>query len=66
MRDQQLFIDGDWVAGVDTFEVRDPFDQALVGRVAVASPEQASEAVSAAKAAMLAGWPAAERADVLL
>jgi acyl-CoA reductase-like NAD-dependent aldehyde dehydrogenase len=66
MRDQQLFLDGAWVAGVDTFEVRDPYDQTLVGRVAVASPDQASEAVAAAKAAMLAGWPAAERADLLL
>jgi acyl-CoA reductase-like NAD-dependent aldehyde dehydrogenase len=66
MRDQQLFLDGAWVAGVDTSEVRDPYDQTLVGRVAVASPEQAAEAVVAAKAAMLTGWPAAERADVLL
>jgi acyl-CoA reductase-like NAD-dependent aldehyde dehydrogenase len=66
MRDQQLFLDGVWVDGVDTFEVRDPYDQTLVGRVAVASPEQASEAVAAAKTAMLGVWPAAERADLLL
>ena len=58
MRDQKLFINGAWVAGVDTFEVHDPFDQTLVGTVAVASPEQAAEAVTAAKDAMLAGWPA--------
>ena len=58
MRDQKLFIDGAWVDGVDTFEVHDPFDQTLVGTVAVASAEQAAEAVTAAKAAMLAGWPA--------
>ncbi len=66
MRDQQLFINGDWVAGTDTFEVRDPFDAALVGTVAVASADQAAEAVTAAKAAMLAGWPPAQRADLLL
>ena len=66
MRDQQLFLNGRWVPGVDTFEVRDPFDQSLVGTVAVASPEQAAEAVSAARAAMLLDWPAASRADVLL
>jgi acyl-CoA reductase-like NAD-dependent aldehyde dehydrogenase len=66
MRDQQLFLNGRWVPGVDTFEVRDPFDQSLVGTVAVASPEQAAEAVSAARAAMLLDWPPASRADVLL
>ena len=66
MRDQKLFIDGRWVDGVDTFAVHDPFDQSQVGTVAVASPEQAAEAVTAAKAAMLAGWPASARADLLL
>src|SRR6476660_4020397 len=66
MREQPLLINGHWVSGVDTFEVHDPFDQALVGTVAVASPEQAAEAVSAARGAMLLDWPAASRADVLL
>ena len=66
VREQLLFLNGRWVAGVDTFEVRDPYDDDLVGRVAVASPEQAVEAVSAARNAMLAGWPAAARADLLL
>ena len=66
MRDQQLFLNGRWVDGVDTFEVRDPYDDALVGRVAVASPAQAVEAVTSAKNAMLTGWPAAQRADLLL
>ena len=66
MRDQKLFIDGQWVDGVDTFEVHDPYDQSLVGTVAVASPDQAAGAVTAAKSAMLTGWPAAARADVLL
>jgi acyl-CoA reductase-like NAD-dependent aldehyde dehydrogenase len=66
MREQSLLINGRWVSGVDTFEVRDPFDQSLVGTAAVASPEQAAEAVSAARGAMLLDWPAASRADVLL
>jgi acyl-CoA reductase-like NAD-dependent aldehyde dehydrogenase len=66
MREQSLLINGRWVSGVDTFEVRDPFDQTLVGMVAVASPDQAAEAVSAARDAMLLDWPAASRADVLL
>ena len=66
MRDQKLLIDGRWVDGVDTFAVHDPFDQSQVGTVAVASPEQAAEAVTAAKGAMLAGWPASARADLLL
>jgi acyl-CoA reductase-like NAD-dependent aldehyde dehydrogenase len=66
MREQQLFLNGGWVEGVDTFEVRDPFDSSLVGTVAVASPVQATEAVDAAKAAMVTGWQPSERADVLL
>src|SRR5688572_2043213 len=66
MREQNLFINGAWAAGVDTFEVHDPFDQTLVGTVAVASADQAAEAVTAAKNAMLAGWPPAQRADLLL
>ena len=66
MRDQKLFLDGTWVDGVDVLEVHDPFDQTLVGTFAVASPEQAVEAVTAATAAMRAGWPAAARADLLL
>ena len=37
MREQPLLINGHWVSGVDTFEVRDPFDQSRVGTVAVAS-----------------------------
>jgi acyl-CoA reductase-like NAD-dependent aldehyde dehydrogenase len=66
MREQQLYLDGAWVPGVDTLEVHDPYDGELVGRVAVASPEQASDAVVAARQAMLAGWPAEQRADLLL
>jgi acyl-CoA reductase-like NAD-dependent aldehyde dehydrogenase len=66
MREQHLFLNGRWVEGVDTFEVRDPFDSSLVGTVAVASSEQAVEAVDAAKAAMVTGWQPSERADVLL
>ena len=66
MREQQLLINGRWEPGVDTFEVRDPYDQSLVGTVAVASPEQAAQAVSAARDAMLLDWPASARADVLL
>lgn len=66
MREQKLFVNGRWVPGVDSFEVRDPYDGALVGTAAVASPEQASEAVTAAKQAMRLGWPTGERAGVLL
>jgi acyl-CoA reductase-like NAD-dependent aldehyde dehydrogenase len=66
MRDQKLFLDGAWVDGVDTLEVHDPFDQSLVGTFAVASPEQAADAVTAARAAMRTGWSASERADLLL
>lgn len=66
MRRQQLFIDGQWVDGIDEFEVHDPYDGELVARVAVAYPEQAVQAVDAAKCAMATGWSAAARAELLL
>lgn len=66
MHSQQLFIDGQWVDGIDEFEVHDPYDGKLVARVAIASPEQAAYAVDAARRAMSTGWPAADRAELLL
>src|SRR3712207_2709962 len=66
MRDPNVLLDGTWVDGLDMPEVHEPIDQPLVGTFAVARPEQAVDAVTAAAAAMRAGWPAAARADLLL
>jgi len=66
MREQHLYIDGAWVPGAETFEVHDPYDQTLVGIVAIADHAQAISAVAAAKAAMGRGLPANERADILI
>src|SRR3712207_2451107 len=66
MRDPNVLLDGTWVDGLDMPEVHEPIDQPLVGTFAVARPEQAVDAVTAAAAAMRAGWPAAARADLLV
>lgn len=65
MREQNLLIDGRWQGGRDTYTVRSPYDDRPVGTVAVATPEQASDAVYAAQRAMQQQWSPAARAKVL-
>jgi succinate-semialdehyde dehydrogenase / glutarate-semialdehyde dehydrogenase len=62
------YINGNWVAGSNTFSVRDPADQQVLCQVADAGAAQALQAVDAAHAAF-ADWaakPAAERAELML
>ena len=68
MHDQLLYIDGQWTEGLGagTTEVRDPFDDSLVGTAARASEVQAREAVEAASLAITSPLSAQERADILL
>lgn len=66
MREQHLFIDGQWQPGVDTLHIRDPYDGELVGTAAIATVAQAKQAVTAARGAMDRGLSAARRADILL
>jgi acyl-CoA reductase-like NAD-dependent aldehyde dehydrogenase len=62
-RVQRLYIAGQWAEAERTFEVRDPYASRLLARVADASADQASAAVTAAAAA--GSLPAYRRADIL-
>lgn len=68
MHNQLLYINGQWVEGLGegTTEVRDPFDDALVGTTARASEQQASEAVDAASRVLESPLTAQKRAQILL
>src|SRR5215218_4985583 len=65
----QFFIDGKWVdnAGGRTGPVLDPATEESIGSVALGSPHDVDEAVSAARGAFdaYAAWPVAERQALL-
>jgi len=65
----KLFIDGKWVTSSSkkTFDVRNPHDNSLVGRVQSATKSDASMAVEAAYRAkdVIAGMDAIERIEIL-
>ena len=67
-RDYPLLINGEWVAGADSYEARSPINSDwLLGRFAGAADEQVEAAVSAAQDAFPA-WrdrPWQERVDIL-
>jgi acyl-CoA reductase-like NAD-dependent aldehyde dehydrogenase len=66
MRTYKLFIDGDWVDTDERRDVTSPYDGKVVGRVAVATADDAERAVTAADAAHERGCPAEhERAEIL-
>ncbi|WP_414896536.1 NAD-dependent succinate-semialdehyde dehydrogenase [Rhodovulum sp. YEN HP10] len=54
LRDRS-YIDGDWVGSDTRFEVRDPADGAVLGRVAAMSAERSRAAIDSAQAAF-PGW----------
>ncbi|ARC90301.1 NAD-dependent succinate-semialdehyde dehydrogenase [Rhodovulum sp. MB263] len=54
LRDRS-YIDGDWVGADTRFEVRDPADGAVLGRVAAMSVERSRAAIDSAQAAF-PGW----------
>jgi len=60
-----LPIAGRAVTLPDTFEVRSPFDDRLLGVVPACGPTEVDEAVAAAKAALATPIPAFERARIL-
>jgi acyl-CoA reductase-like NAD-dependent aldehyde dehydrogenase len=60
-----LHVAGERVAGGPTLEVRSPFDDAVVGVVPVVDAAAAQAAVDAAAAAMAAGLPSHQRAEIL-
>jgi aminomuconate-semialdehyde/2-hydroxymuconate-6-semialdehyde dehydrogenase len=52
----QNFIDGEFVAGANTFEDRSPIDGSLVGLVSEAREAEIDSAVAAARAALKGPW----------
>ena len=63
--ERRLLVDGEWVETGDWFDVRSPYDGAVVGRVAKGGAEEAGRAVDAAARAMEEPLPAHERAAIL-
>ena len=65
----KMYIGGRWVSatGKGTFEVRDPYDNSLVGRVPAALKKDADQAIKAAWKARttMSEMPASERVDLL-
>ncbi len=55
-RPKRLFIGGEWVDGVDTFETTDPATGEVLAEIPVAGPDQVDQAVEAATQAFENGW----------
>lgn len=65
-RDQQLYLDGVWVAGAaGTITAHDRWSGAPIGSVAVADAAQAAAAVDAAARAQAEGLPVHRRGEIL-
>lgn len=65
VREQQLFINGQWVAGDGVIEVTSPFDGSPIGSFAAATAAQVADAVTSAEAALRRGLAPHQRAAVL-
>jgi glyceraldehyde-3-phosphate dehydrogenase (NADP+) len=63
---RKFLIAGRWLTRAETFQVRNPLDQRLVATVCRASPDDVSEAVAAAKTALVRDFPIHERYEVLM
>ncbi len=59
-------VGGEWLDGSERIEVRNAFDNELVGTVVRGTEEMVSAAISAAETASLRAFPAHERYDVLM
>jgi acyl-CoA reductase-like NAD-dependent aldehyde dehydrogenase len=65
VREQKLYIGGEWISGSRTEQVHDRWSSEPVGIVHVATAEHARAAVSAASAALATGISIPERARIL-
>ncbi|QEO15416.1 aldehyde dehydrogenase family protein [Agromyces intestinalis] len=65
LRRQSLFIDGDWVDGQGTREVRDRWTGEPIAIVSEGDPSLATAAVDAAARALLTAFPIPDRSRVL-
>lgn len=64
--DRGLLVDGEWVETGEWIEVRSPYDDALVGRVARGGAATTVAALDAAAKAMETPLPAHKRAEILV
>src|SRR6188472_4323276 len=64
--DRKLFVAGDWVETGDWIEVRSPYSNEVVGRVAKGGAAETTRAIDAAEQAMLEPLPAHKRAEILV
>jgi acyl-CoA reductase-like NAD-dependent aldehyde dehydrogenase len=64
--DRGLFLGGEWVETGDWLEVRSPYSNEVVGRVAAGSAAHARRAVDAAEQALREPLPAHRRAEILV
>lgn len=65
MNVQGLYIDGEWRTDRPVQEVRNPWDQTVVGSFAVASDDDTEDAITASHRALREGLPAFARAEIL-
>ena len=63
--ERRLLVDGEWIETGEWLDVRSPYDDSPVGRVARGGADEARRAVDAAERAMSAPLPAHERAAIL-
>ena len=64
--ERKLLIGGEWVETGDRIEVRSPYSNDVVGRVATGGAKEATLAVAAAERAMRDPLPAHKRAEILV
>ncbi|MFN8223956.1 MAG: aldehyde dehydrogenase family protein [Gaiellales bacterium] len=65
-QDRRLLVAGEWIETGDWVEVRSPFDDALVARVARGGAETTRAAIAVAAEAMGEPLPAHKRAEILV
>src|SRR5918996_1101067 len=63
--ERRLLVDGKWIETSEWLEVRSPFDDSVVGRVASGGVAETRQALDAAERAMSEPLPAHERAAIL-
>jgi acyl-CoA reductase-like NAD-dependent aldehyde dehydrogenase len=66
LTERRLFVAGEWVETGDWLEVRSPYSDDVVGRVAKAGAAETRRAVDAAELAMREPLPAHKRAEILV
>jgi acyl-CoA reductase-like NAD-dependent aldehyde dehydrogenase len=66
LTEKRLLVAGEWVETGDWIDVRSPYSDDIVGRVAKAGAAHARQAVDAAEQAMASPLPAHKRAEILV